>query len=56
MSASAFDIRNLVIWVVGFVLYRYLMNVDIIVGCTLPDMAATAALCWAVHMVLPKKK
>lgn len=56
VSASAFDIRNLVIWVVGFVLYRYLMNVDIIVGCTLPDMAATAALCWAVHMVLPKKK
>lgn len=56
VSASAFDIRNLVIWVVGFVLYRYLMNVDIIVGCTLPDMAATAALCWAVHMVLPQKK
>lgn len=56
VSASAFDIRNLVIWVVGFVLYRYLMNVDIIVGCTLPDMTATAALCWAVHIVLPQKK
>lgn len=55
-SASAFDIRNLVIWAVGFALYRYLMNVDIIVGCTLPDMAATAALCVIVNWIVPKKQ
>ena len=32
---TAFDARNLVIWVIGFVLYRILMNVDLPVGNTL---------------------
>lgn len=41
----AFDIRNLVIWAVGFVIYRLLMRVDIPVGYTVPDMLATVALC-----------
>lgn len=40
-----FDARNLIIWALGFLLYRALMRVDIFVGCTLPDMAAVAALC-----------
>ena len=41
----AFDIRNLVIWAAGFVIYRLLMRVDIPVGYTVPDMLATVALC-----------
>ena len=41
--------KNLVIWVLGFFLYRYLMTIDIIVGNTLPDMAATVVLCLIVH-------
>ena len=28
-SGSAFDLCNLVIWVIGFVLYRFLMRLDI---------------------------
>ncbi len=44
---KAVNIRNLVVWVIGFVLYRYLMRVDIIVGNTLPDMAVTMILCIA---------
>ena len=44
-SAKGFDWRSLAIWLVGFVLYRVLMTVDIPVGCTLPDMAVTALLC-----------
>ena len=39
------DGRNLTIWAVGFLAYRGLMNVDLIVGCTLADMALTIALC-----------
>lgn len=35
---NAFDWRNLIIWVIGFVLYRLLMRVDLPVGNTLPDM------------------
>lgn len=44
-SGAAFDGRNLAIWAVGFLAYRGLMNVDLIVGCTLADMALTIALC-----------
>ena len=46
---SAFDACNMLIWLVGFVAYRLLMRVDIIIGNTLPDMLITAALCVAVR-------
>ena len=39
------EITNVVIWIIGFVLYRYLMTVDIIVGNTLPDMVITMIIC-----------
>ncbi len=38
---EGFDLRNLIIWVVGFALYRWLMGVDFILGCTLADMLLT---------------
>ena len=47
-SARAVSVRNLVIWVMGFVIYRLLMRVDIIVGNTLPDMIITILICIAV--------
>jgi len=46
-ETAAFSVRNLIIWFVGFVIYRLLMRVDIIVGNTLPDMLITMALCIA---------
>ena len=49
---TAFDARNLVIWVIGFVLYRILMNVDLPVGNTLPDMIITIVLCVIAGAVL----
>lgn len=51
-----FEWRNLVIWLVGFVLYRWLMTVDIPVGNTLPDMAAVILLCLIAEAVFGKKK
>lgn len=48
---AAFCVQNLVIWLVGFVLYRQLMKVDILVGNTLPDMLLTIVLCLAVSKV-----
>lgn len=42
---ESFDWRNLIIWVIGFILYRVLMRVDLPVGNTLPDMVITAAIC-----------
>lgn len=47
-----YDARNLIIWVIGFVLYRLLMNVDIIVGNTLPDMLITMLLCIVTELVV----
>lgn len=49
---AGFDVRNLVIWLVGFIVYRLLMNVDIVVGYTLPDMLLTMAMCLAADKVL----
>lgn len=43
-SEKDFDVTGLVIWGVGFVVYRLLMKVDIPVGNTLPDMLITAFL------------
>lgn len=43
-----FNIKNLVIWVVGFVCYRYLMRVETPVGNTLICMVITIVLCFAV--------
>lgn len=41
---SDWDVRNLIVWVIGFVLYRLLMKVDLPVGSTLPDMAITMVI------------
>lgn len=40
-----FCMTNLVIWLIGFVVYRWLMRVDIVIGNTLPDMVITMAVC-----------
>lgn len=55
-SSKTVCIRNLVLWVIGFVIYRLLMQVDIPVGNTLPDMVLTILLCLAVHAVTGKQK
>ena len=48
--------KNLGIWLVGFLLYRFLMTVDIPVGNTLPDMAAVILICLLVHGFERRKK
>ena len=50
-----FEVKNLVIWLAGFLLYRFLMTVDIPVGNTLPDMAAVILICLLVHAVESRK-
>jgi putative hydroxymethylpyrimidine transporter CytX len=50
---SDWDVRNLIVWVIGFVLYRLLMKVDLPVGSTLPDMAITMVI---LLIASPKKK
>ena len=54
-ASGRLDVCNAVVWVLGFVLYRVLMTVDIPVGNTLPDMAGTMLLCLIAHKLVPGK-
>lgn len=55
ISKSTVNVRNMVIWVVGFIIYRWLMNVDIVVGNTLPDMVITIVICVAADKIFNSK-
>ena len=46
-ESRPYNIQNLAIWLVGFIVYRLLMRVDMLVGNTLPDMVITILLCAA---------
>lgn len=46
---------NILIWAAGFILYRYLMNIDIPVGNTLPDMIVTILICMIVRKIVIRK-
>ena len=53
-TEKAYDLRNIIIWVIGFVIYRILMWFDIIIGNTLPDMAITIFVCILVNKAIKK--
>lgn len=40
-TSEDFQYRNLLAWLIGFILYRVLMHTDVIVGYTVPDMLIT---------------
>ena len=44
-DGAAFCVENLVVWVIGFVLYRVLMRFDFVIGSSLVDIALTMILC-----------
>ena len=48
-SGKILSVKNIVIWFIGFLLYRYLMTVDIIIGSTLPDMIITSLICIIIN-------
>ncbi len=52
-SAESVNVRNLIVWVIGFILYRFLMNIDLIVGNTLPDMVITVLICLVLAKIFP---
>ena len=55
-SGRAFDLCSLLIWVIGFVLCRCLMHLDIPVGNTLPDMVVTMLLCLTAGKLIKRKE
>ncbi len=52
-ESEGLNVRNTVIWVIGFALYRFLMGVDLHVGNTLPDMIITSLICIAAGKLAP---
>ena len=50
------NVRNLIIWLAGFLAYRALMRIDTPVGNTLPDMLLTIILCLIVSRAAGNKK
>ena len=53
-SAAAVNAANMIVWLIGFVVYRILMNVDLPVGNTLPDMLITIVLCLVVNKAVQR--
>ena len=41
-------VKNLIIWFAGFLLYRKMMTIDLPIGSTLVDIAATILICIVV--------
>lgn len=44
-EAKTVQTANLIVWAVGFIVYRILMRIDLPLGNTLPDMVITILLC-----------
>lgn len=50
-SQQAFSWKNLVLWLIGFIVYRLFMQIDSPLGSTIPAMAITMVLCLAASKV-----
>lgn len=50
-SAKKIDVARIVVWILGFALYRLFMRFDFVFGCTLPAMAATFVLALATALM-----
>jgi len=48
-SNQGVSILNLIVWLIGFVIYRLLMQVDIVVGNTIVDIIITMVICVIVN-------
>ena len=49
-SSRQFDIRNMVIWILGFAIYRYFIGINLSIGSTFPDIVVTFLLCVAAEL------
>mgnify|MGYP003290484856 CR=1 FL=1 len=51
ISTKNFEIASLAIWLLGFIIYRILMNTDLVLGCTLPAMMITGFIYFLVRKI-----
>jgi len=55
-SEKKLKVSRILIWLIGFVIYRLLMQTDLITGCTIPDMFLTFLLTAGVGLIENRKK
>lgn len=56
VSAQKADWTNLILWAVGFVLYRIFLHIDTPVGNTFPVMVIVSALCVGIAVIQRRRK
>ena len=54
-DSMEYSFTNLLVWLVGFFLYRYLMTVDFVLGNTFPDIILTMLLAFIMAKLAPLK-
>ena len=55
-SEKKLKVSRVIIWLIGFVIYRLLMQTDLITGCTIPDMVMTFAFTAGVGLMEKQRK
>lgn len=55
-SEKKLKVSRVIIWLIGFVIYRLLMQTDLITGCTIPDMFITFALTAIMGLIENQRK
>lgn len=55
-SKLNFDWLNLILWLFGFILYRFFMTMDTPIGNTLPVMIILSAICIIINKIFGGKK
>ena len=55
-SVKELSASRMIIWLVGFVIYRILMNIDFVLGNTLPDMLITMFITVVWGLCVEKNK
>jgi len=55
-SAKGFDVINLIVWLIGFIVYRLFMSIDTPLGNTLPVLVITALACVVANKTIRGEK
>ena len=55
-SEKKLKVSRVIIWLIGFAIYRLLMQTDLITGCTIPDMFITFALTAIIGFIENQRK
>lgn len=54
-SKKEISVLNIIVWLLGFIIYRYLMNVNLIIGNTIPSMIITIILALVLNKIFSKR-